>query len=277
MIKGKNSMEDKEQQLMKVLNKYADKDIIVAFSGGVDSTLLLTAVCKLATEKGCTVYAVTMKTTLHPSYELSQAEIIAKRTGAIFLSMEVNEFSEADIENNPIDRCYRCKKSLFQKIRDKADEYGIEIIMDGTNTDDLLTYRPGIKALKELEVKSPLVEAGFAKKDVRELAAKYYLEAATKPAAPCLATRFPYNTQLTEKRLENVERGETILKKFGFYNLRLRVHENIVRIEVDENEFEKVLAYRKEIVDDLKTLGYDYVTLDLEGFRSGSMDIHIKE
>lgn len=268
-------MKDKRQKIENIMREYAKRDVMIAFSGGVDSTLLLKLACDMAKESDKKVYAVTMKTTLHPMNEMEEAKLIADKVGADFISIEVNELSEADIDNNPVDRCYRCKKTLFKKIVDKAREYNVDVIMDGTNMSDLSCYRPGIKALSELGIKSPLVEADLTKDDVRKLAEMYGLSVATKPSAPCLATRFPYNTPLTAKNLERVDKGENFIKSLGFYNVRVRVHNEIARLEVNKNEFEKIMLNRSKITDYLKGLGYDYVTLDLEGFRSGSMDIHV--
>lgn len=146
------------------------------------------------------------------------------------------------------------------------------MIMDGTNEDDLHVYRPGLRALKELGIISPLAEEKVTKAEVRELAEEYGLSVASKPAMPCLATRFPYGTDLTYEKLEKVEKGEAFIRKLGLYNLRLRVHGGIARVEVDEQEIAKILQHREEIVRYLRQLGYSYITLDLEGFRSGSMD-----
>ena len=149
---------------------------------------------------------------------------------------------------------------------------GIKTIMDGTNEDDLHVYRPGIRALRELSIISPLAETEMTKEEIRRMAEEYGLSVATKPSTPCLATRFPYGTQLTYEKMRQVENGEEILKSFGFYNVRLRVHDDIARIETDKEDFEQLLKHKEEIVKELKKIGYDYITLDLEGFRSGSMD-----
>ena len=185
----------------------------------------------------------------------------------------VDELESAGIGDNPTDRCYRCKKFLFMQMLQKAEELGVRRILEGTNEDDLHVYRPGIRALKELGIKSPLADAGMTKADVRRLAAEYGMPVAAKPAAPCLATRFPYGTKLTYEKLEAVGKGEDFLKTLGFRNVRLRVHDAIARIEVDVEEFPLVSEHRKEIINVLSGLGYPYVTLDLAGFRSGSMDI----
>jgi uncharacterized protein len=148
--------------------------------------------------------------------------------------------------------------------------------MDGTNADDMLSYRPGIHALEELQVISPLAESGMTKDDIRSLAEKYGLTVADRPSSPCLATRFPYGTRLSQSMLRKVEKGEIYLKSLGFYNVRLRVHGDIARIEVDREDLQMVFQHREEIVRYLKEIGYVYITIDLEGFHSGSMDLNLK-
>lgn len=267
--------EEKCRKLHRMLEEYAKESVAVAFSGGVDSSLLL----KLAMEhtKDGNVYAVTMQTRLHPVREIESARRTAEEIGAKHLVVPVDELAEAGIADNPKDRCYRCKRCLFEKLRSRAEELGTGIVMDGTIEDDLHVYRPGVRALKEMDVKSPLAEAGFCKEDVRRLAAEYGLSAADRPASPCLATRFPYGTALTYESLGRVERGEDYLKSLGLYNVRLRVHGDIARIETDRKDFGKITLHGEAIAGYMKELGYSYVTLDLEGFRSGSMDIHIMD
>jgi uncharacterized protein len=207
--------------------------------------------------------------------EIQITEQLAKEIGAIHSVIQVDELQNAGIMNNPVDRCYQCKKYLFTKLRAMAQNLGIEIIMDGTNEDDLHVYRPGIKALHELQVLSPLAEAGMTKDDVRKMAEEYGLSTAKRPSAPCLATRFPDGTNLSYHKMKMVEKGEDFLKTLGFYNIRLRVHEDIARIEVDSQDMKKLFEYRDDIISYLKNLGYAYVAVDLEGFRSGSMDYKV--
>lgn len=267
------SYSEKKERLLQMMEQYAGEDIIVAFSGGVDSSLLLKIACKTAEEKGTNVYAVTMRTKLHPVRELQDAEKTCREIGATPVVIDVDELGEAGILNNPTDRCYLCKKHLFTKMLEKAKALGINTVLEGTNEDDLHVYRPGIRALKELGILSPLAMAGITKDEVRRLAEDYGLSAAAKPSTPCLATRFPYGALLTYEGMEQVEKGETYLKSLGFYNVRLRVHGQIARIETDKAAFPALLQRKEEITAYLKNLGYDYITLDLEGFRSGSMDI----
>lgn len=257
------------------MNQYTKKDILVAFSGGVDSSLLLKLACVSAEKTGTKVYAVTLHTMLHPTAELDNAKKVAEEVGAIHLVIEVDELGQAEILDNPIDRCYRCKKYLFEQIIQKACELRIDTIIEGTNEDDLHIYRPGIKAVQELGIKSPLAAAEMTKEQVRQLATEYGISASSRPSTPCLATRFPYGTQLSYEKMKKVEQAEKYLKTFGIYNVRVRVHEDIVRIEVDEQSILIVLDHKEDIISYLKDLGYTYVTIDLEGFRSGSMDINL--
>ena len=263
---------EKKEKLLEEMSRYAREDVMVAFSGGVDSALLLKLACEAAEESGKAVYAVTVQTKLHPSGEIEEAKKMCREIGASHIVLAVDELGEAGITDNPADRCYRCKKHLFLKMLEKAASLGISTVLEGTNEDDLHVYRLGILALKELQIISPLARAGFTKAQVRELAEEYGLSAASKPAAPCLATRFPYGTALTYEKLEQVGKGEEFLKRFAFQNVRLRVHGDIARIEVCGTDFEKLMGHKGEIVSFLKGLGYPYITLDLEGFRSGSMD-----
>lgn len=250
-------------------------DVAVAFSGGVDSSLLLKMACDASREAGTKVYGILLHTMLHPSGDVTDAGKIAEEIGAAFLVLTLDELQMAGIENNPADRCYLCKKYLFGELQKKAKSLGISCILEGTNADDLLVYRPGIRAVKELGIISPLADAGFTKADVRLLAAQYGISASEKPSTPCLATRFPYGTPLSYEEMRKAEKGEAYLRSLGFYNVRLRVHENIARIEVDPGDIIALASKRKEVCSYLKELGYTYITLDMEGFRSGSMDAEI--
>lgn len=268
--------EEKCSYLQKLMEKYTQENVVVAFSGGVDSSLLLKTACINAVKNGTKVFAVTMHTTLHTMNEIESSKETTGEVGAEHLIISVDELKEAGIENNPVERCYLCKKYLFQKMKDKAESLGVKIILDGTNEDDLHMFRPGLKALKELEIKSPLVESDFSKTDVRKLVEEYGLSVSKKPSTPCLATRFPYGSRLSYEEMKKVEKGEDFLKNLGLYNVRLRVHNDIARIEVDKEDIVKIVVYKEAIISYLKELGYRYITLDLEGFRSGSMDYFLE-
>lgn len=263
---------EKRRALLSSLDKYTQLDTAVAFSGGADSSLLLKLACEAAKIHGRKVYAMTMQTELHTQNDLKIAEKVVQETGAFHIVMHVDELEEAGIENNPIDRCYLCKKILFTKMRERAAGLGVQTILEGTNADDLGMYRPGLKAVRELGIVSPLADAELTKQEVRQLASDYGISVANRPAAPCMATRFPYGTLLTKEKMKAAEMGEDYIRSLGFYNVRLRVQDKLARIEVDVEYLEQLMAHREDIVEYLKTLGYEYVALDLEGFRSGSMD-----
>ncbi len=267
--------EEKCENLFRIIDKLTKENTAVAFSGGVDSSLLLKLLCIKAKSRGTLVYAIAAHTELHPSGDLEIAKRVAEESGAAFTVLKLQELKEADIVNNPVDRCYRCKKLLFKEIKRKAEELGAKILIEGTNLDDTKVYRPGLKAIEELGIKSPLKDAGLTKEEVRKLATAYDISVADRPSTPCLATRFPYGAVLSPEKMKKVEQGEAFLRELGLYNVRLRVHGETARIEVDEKDMPKLLESRKEVVEFLKGLGYWYITLDMEGFRSGSMDIGI--
>ncbi len=261
--------------LLSDIDKYTEKDIVIAFSGGIDSSLLLRLATLKAKEKGTKVYAVTIHTQLHPMNDLNIATRVAEEMGAIHKVIHVDELKEADIENNPVDRCYRCKKHLFTSLLELVKEYGATYLIDGTNFDDLNQYRPGIKALKELGVLSPLAKNELTKAEIRNYASEYNISVAQRPSAPCLATRFPYNTKISYEIMRNIEVAEDFVRDLGFYNVRVRVHGDIARLEVDKDDFVKFMDFNDVILVKMKELGFVYITLDLEGFRSGSMDIGV--
>lgn len=266
---------EKKKRFLELMSQYAQEDVMIAFSGGVDSCLLLKAACESAKATGKKVYGITMATRMHPVREIQEAKRLCEKTGSEHIVITVDELREAGIENNPVERCYLCKRHLFARIKEKAAELSAGAVLEGTNEDDLHVYRPGIRALQELEIISPLAQAGLTKAQVRRMAQEYGLETASKPSSPCLATRFPYGAELTYEKMEQVERGENYLKTFGLHNIRIRVYERLVRIEVDEKDFPCLLGHKEEITTYLKGLGYIYITLDLEGFRSGSMDVEV--
>ncbi len=261
------------EKLKNRIRQLLEGGICIAFSGGVDSSLLLKIACEEAIN--FPVHAVTFETKLHPSTDLGIAKKIADEVGAIHHVIELNEFENEKILQNPIDRCYLCKKDLFVELRKYADSLGLNNIVDGTNYDDLNAYRPGIRALKELNIISPLAELKIDKSQVREFARKLGLSVSNRPSAPCLATRLPYGTRLDPKILEMIDSGELFLKSLGFNENRIRLHNDIARIELPVTDFDSFIKNQKIITAKLKELGFIYITLDVEGFRSGSMDIYI--
>ena len=249
------------------------EDIVLAFSGGVDSSLLLKICCDSSKNYGTTVYAITVHTELHPMKDVEIATKVAKEAGAKHLVVYIDELQDAGIEYNPIDRCYRCKSLLFGKLKEKAKELGVKNVVEGTNEDDLHVYRPGLKAVRELGVYTPLADCGLTKKEVRKLAGEYGISVAERPSSPCLATRLPYGTEINLALLEKIDRGEQKLRNLGFGDVRIRVHGTILRLEINPEDFPRILEKREEILLNLREVGCPYITLDIEGFRSGSMDI----
>lgn len=267
------SLKEKEMQLEKLMEEYMEQDVCVAFSGGVDSSLLLQMACYYGKKKKTAVYALTMDTTLHPKEDLPIARAVAKKAGACHMVLRLDELAVPEMENNPRNRCYLCKKALYSKMQEFGKEHGISRILDGTNEDDTHVYRPGFQAVTELGILSPLADCGITKEEVRYLAEKWGVSVAYRPSAPCLATRLPYGALLDPAVLRRLEKGEDALKSMGFANVRLRLHDRVLRIETELDQIQEVLLKREEILCVLKGLGFVYVTLDLEGFRSGSMDL----
>lgn len=266
-------MKDKYLNLKNEMSRFVEEGVCIAFSGGVDSSLILKIACEISKEKNKAIYAVTFDTKLHPKSDITISKQVAKTMGAIHKVIKIDEFENEEILMNPIDRCYQCKKYLFTQLLNFAKANNIKYIIDGTNADDLNEYRPGLKALSELGVISPLAKLGISKKEVREMAKKLDISVANRPSTPCLATRLPYNTRITVELLENIEKAEKYIKKLGFEVVRVRVHGDIVRIEIEKEQFLKFLDKKDLIISYLKDLGFVYISLDLEGFRSGSMDI----
>ncbi|SCP97508.1 ATP-dependent sacrificial sulfur transferase LarE [Anaerobium acetethylicum] len=262
-------------KLYSTLEGHVQEGICVAFSGGVDSSLLLMLACKAGAKAGIPVHAVTFETRLHPHGDLEEAAEAATAMGALHKTIAVDEFADESILHNPVDRCYRCKKLLFQTLLAYAEQEGCGYVIDGSNFDDLNAYRPGMKALKELGIHSPLLELAVTKAQIRSLSAVLGIPAHDKPAAPCLATRLPYGTRLDFELLERLDQGEKFIRALGFYNVRLRQHGEITRIEIDRKDFSVFMESAETVTGRLKELGFSYITLDLEGFRSGSMDIHV--
>ncbi|HIX25624.1 MAG TPA: ATP-dependent sacrificial sulfur transferase LarE [Candidatus Lachnoclostridium avicola] len=269
--------EEKKARLLALMEEYGRQDVCLAFSGGVDSSLLLKLAADSAAAHGTTVYAVTFDSRLHPACDLENAKKVAAELGGVHVVVTVDELEMEEIRSNPPDRCYLCKKQLFGKLLEFAAEKQISLTMEGTNEDDLHVYRPGIRAVRELGVKSPLAEAGLTKAEVKALAAEYGISAASRPSTPCMATRLPYGAELSYEVLKQIEEGEAVLRELIGGNVRLRLHGDVARIETDGENLEKAVALRSQLISRLKALGFVYITLDLEGFRSGSMDVHIRQ
>ena len=269
-------MGDREM-LQARMRELVSEDICLAFSGGVDSSLLLKVAADAAAETGKKVYAVTFDSRLHPSCDLRIARQVAGELGGIHQVMEVDELEQEEIRMNPVNRCYLCKRHLFMTLKKLAGEKGVRRILDGTNEDDMHVYRPGIRALKELGIISPLAELHITKEAVKGMASEYGISVASRPSTPCMATRLPYNTRIDYDVLDRIAQGEAYLRDALPGNVRLRLHGGIARLEVDNEAFARLLDRRADVVRRLKGLGFTYVALDLEGFRSGSMDVGITE
>ena len=269
-------MGDREM-LQARMRELVSEDICLAFSGGVDSSLLLKVAADAAAETGKKVYAVTFDSRLHPSCDLRIARQVAGELGGIHQVMEVDELEQEEIRMNPVNRCYLCKRHLFMTLKKLAGEKGVRRILDGTNEDDMHVYRPGIRALKELGIISPLAELHITKEAVKGMASEYGISVASRPSTPCMATRLPYNTRIDYDVLDRIAQGEAYLRDVLPGNVRLRLHGGIARLEVDNEPFARLLDMRADVVRQLKGLGFTYVALDLEGFRSGSMDVGITE
>ena len=269
-------MGDREM-LQARMRELVSEDICLAFSGGVDSSLLLKVAADAAAETGKKVYAVTFDSRLHPSCDLRIARQVAGELGGIHQVMEVDELEQEEIRMNPVNRCYLCKRHLFMTLKKLAGEKGVRRILDGTNEDDMHVYRPGIRALKELGIISPLAELHITKEAVKGMASVYGISVASRPSTPCMATRLPYNTRIDYDVLDRIAQGEAYLRDVLPGNVRLRLHGGIARLEVDNEAFARLLDMRADVVRQLKGLGFTYVALDLEGFRSGSMDVGITE
>ncbi len=253
--------------------------MIVAFSGGVDSSLLLKAAFDFVKESGGKVLGVTARSSTYPESEFNSAVEIARLIGAPHRVIESEELLIPGFSQNPADRCYFCKEELFGILSAIARKEGYSAVCDGSNAEDAGDYRPGRRAAKELSVRSPLQEAGMTKENIRFHAERLGLPNWNKPAAACLASRFPYGTEITVKKLEMVERAEEILKAAGFSGVRVRHHSGIARIELPKQNIAELASHPDfdGISRAIKSLGFDYVTLDMEGYRTGSLNEVLKK
>jgi uncharacterized protein len=246
--------------------------VVVAYSGGVDSTFLLKAA--VDTLGADNVLACMSVGPSEPSNQLEKASGIARSIGVEMMTVEAGELEDPHFTANNADRCFHCKSHLCRTLLDIAQQRGFDRVVFGVNRDDLDDFRPGNRAMKVHGVRSPLAEAGLTKNDIRELSRRAGLPTADQPASPCLASRIPYGLEVTEQRLRQIDQAETFLRSLGFVEFRVRHHDSVARIEVRPAEIARMMAepVRSKVVEQLRSLGFQFVTLDLQGFRSGSLN-----
>jgi len=252
------------------------ESVAVSFSSGVDSTFLLYAAKQALNDR---VLAVTATSSSFPVRELNEAKEFCKEQNIRQVTVASEELKIEGFSHNPKNRCYLCKKELFEKIRDIAEKEGLKEVAEGSNLDDNGDYRPGLKAVAELNVKSPLREIGFSKEEIRILSKYLSLPTWNKQSFACLSSRFPYGEEITEKKLMMVDKAEQYLLDLGFDQLRVRIHGNIARIELLPKEFSKFMEEktRDDVYMRFKEIGFTYVTLDIKGYRTGSMNETLSE
>lgn len=264
-----------QEKLIKLTATLRDlSNVLIAFSGGVDSTFLL----KIAHEVlGDKAVAVTVCSELIPREEREEAQKIAQTLGVKHYLLEVELLNQSCFKENTSDRCYHCKKFIFTIIKELAEENNLKWVLDGSNVEDLKDYRPGFKALKELGIRSPLLEAGFNKREIRLFSEVKGLWTWSKPSMACLASRIPYGQPVSLEKLRQIEQGEVFLHELGFTQCRLRHHDTIARLEFLPEEMELFWPKQREIARKVRSLGFSYVTIDLEGYQSGKMNRELEQ
>lgn len=262
-------MREKLKKLREILTEL--RSVAIAYSGGVDSTLLLSVAREVLGDK---VVAVTSRSETYPPHELEEAKSLARCLGVRHIIIHTEELSIERFSDNPPDRCYYCKRELFEKLWEVARREGLEAVCDGANADDVGDWRPGLIAGKELSVRSPLKEAGLTKDEIRALSKQRGLPTWDKPAYACLSSRFPYGEKITPEKVRMVARAEELLRSLGFRQYRVRHHGSVARIELLPEDIPRALEERtrEKISQGLKQLGFTYVAIDLDGYRSGSMN-----
>ncbi|MBU4601567.1 ATP-dependent sacrificial sulfur transferase LarE [bacterium] len=265
---------EKLNNLRKILSEMGS--ILIAYSGGVDSTFLLKVAREELMDK---VTAVTVKSEIHHLREMAIAKKMAQKFKVKHLFIDIDILSNKEFINNPPERCYICKKEIFSRISEMVKELSLNFVADGSNYDDLSDYRPGMKAVRELKIRSPLQEALLTKDDIRLLSKEMDLPTWNKPSNSCLATRIPYGDEITLEKLKRIEEAEDFIHNLGIKQVRVRYHNDLAKIEVREEDmlFSMEEDLRKRIITKLKKLGFIYITLDLQGYRSGSMNEELNE
>lgn len=258
----------KERRLEEILSRC--QSVVIGYSGGMDSTLLLKKALDVL--GGANVLAVTAASATYDRAEVDEATRLARSLGASHERLLSTELEAEGFVENPPERCYYCKTDLYGDLRSLARERGMKTVIDGSQADDGLDYRPGLRALDELDIVSPLKDAGFTKQDVRELSRQLSLPTADKPPNACLASRFPYGQRITPAGLERVGQAERILRDVGFDVVRVRDHGDVARVEVPPADRQRLLSMAEALVPRLKALGYVWIACDLEGYRTGSMN-----
>ena len=264
-----DSSHEKLEALKTLLHGYSSAAI--AFSGGVDSTFLLKTAADVLGDRAV---AVTAAPPFVPRRELSEAAAFCRDYQIRQIVLPAEAFSLEEARKNPPDRCYRCKRELFSRMLEKAFEEGFQTVAEGSNADDLLDYRPGMRALRELGIQSPLLEVGLGKAEIRELSREMGLPTWNKPSFACLASRFSVGEEISDEKLSMIDRSEQFLMGCGFRQFRVRLHGSLARIELKPEELEKAAEpdLRRRITEALQAYGFRYVTLDLTGYRTGSMN-----
>ncbi len=271
-MKLNKTLEQKLQHLISVLR---NKKVVVAFSGGVDSSLL----AFLSNKYGKEALLVTERSILYLDEDIEEAAHFAKKYQIPHIFIDLDPLDDDNFTENPANRCYICKKGLYSEIIKIKEEKNFDLILDGSNLDDLTDYRPGMQALKELNILTPYIEFKINKEEIRELSKYFELSVHSKPSMACFASRIPYNQAINEKKLIMIREAERFLRNsFNLNQLRVRIHNNnLARIELEKEDFSKVLKKRNLnlITNKFKDLGFTYITIDIEGFRSGSMNLPI--